>query len=116
MPGLHPVKPPVIQMQLHQECMISFRSTQLSRLVSLRQTHSLIVSWSLCAGLHPDRSIMLPLLRSKGVSLAGYIQSLAPIGYWKLDELSGSTALNYGTLGAAGNGAYSGPTLAKVAS
>ena len=49
------------------------------------------------------------------LDLAGYIQSLGPIGYWKLDELSGTTALNYGTLGAAGNGAYSGPTLAQVA-
>jgi hypothetical protein len=58
---------------------------------------------------------MLLLLRPKKVSLAKYILALAPMFYWKLDELSGTTAINYGTKGTAGNGTYSGPTLAQEA-
>lgn len=42
------------------------------------------------------------------------ILSLAPIGYWPLDEASGGTATNYGTLGSSANGAYSGVTLNNI--
>jgi len=36
------------------------------------------------------------------------------IAYWPLDETSGSAAINYGTMGTAGNGAYTGVDLANA--
>lgn len=38
-----------------------------------------------------------------------------PIAYWPLNELTGTTAINYGSLGTDANGAYSGATLAQIA-
>ena len=49
------------------------------------------------------------------MSLSSTILALNPIAYWKLDETSGTTAINYGTLGTAANGTYSGATLGQVA-
>lgn len=47
-------------------------------------------------------------------ALAAAILALSPIAYWKLDETSGTTAINYGSLGAAANGTYSGVTLNQI--
>jgi hypothetical protein len=38
----------------------------------------------------------------------------APIAYWPMNELAGAAAVNYGTLGVAANGAYTGVTLADT--
>ena len=50
-----------------------------------------------------------------GVNLAGTILSYNPIAYWPLNELAGATAVNYGSIGAAGNGTYTGVDLAQIA-
>jgi hypothetical protein len=42
------------------------------------------------------------------------ILSYNPIAYWPLNELSGLTAINYGSLGAAADGTYSGVTLNEI--
>jgi hypothetical protein len=39
------------------------------------------------------------------------VRGLGPIGYWPLDEASGTVARNLGTLGATANGAYTGVTF-----
>jgi len=58
---------------------------------------------------------MLPLLaRSKGISYSGKILNTSPKVYFPLNEVSGTDVINYGTLGAAANGTYSGVTLAQV--
>lgn len=55
------------------------------------------------------------LAGESSVSLADTILALNPIAYWKLDETSGTAAINYGSLGTDANGTYSGPTLAQMA-
>lgn len=42
------------------------------------------------------------------------IQALSPIAYWPLNETSGTAVINYGTLGTAANGSYTGVTLAST--
>jgi hypothetical protein len=57
---------------------------------------------------------MLPLLfMNKGNVYKNKILSLGPIGYWPLNEASGSTAVNHGTLGVAANAAYTDVTLGQ---
>jgi hypothetical protein len=51
-----------------------------------------------------------PVLRDK----KSYIQKIIatnPIAYWPFNEVSGTTAINYGTIGSSANGVYTGPTL-----
>jgi hypothetical protein len=57
---------------------------------------------------------MLPILARSKISYAQRILNLAPPYYWKLNELSGVTAINYGTAGAGGNLTYTGATLAQM--
>ena len=42
------------------------------------------------------------------------VLSYGPIAYWPLNETAGLTAVNYGTLGTAANGTYTGVTLANA--
>ena len=42
------------------------------------------------------------------------ILSYNPIAYWPMNELTGTTMVNYGSLGTAANGTYSGVTLDQV--
>ncbi len=50
-----------------------------------------------------------------GGGLMSTILSYNPIAYWPLNELSGVTAINYGSLGSAANGTHTGDTLAQIA-
>jgi hypothetical protein len=42
------------------------------------------------------------------------VRATAPVAYWPLNEAAASAAVNYGTLGAAANGTYTGVTLANT--
>jgi hypothetical protein len=53
---------------------------------------------------------MKPIFRSKG-SYNSRIIATAPLVYFPLDEVSGSVAKNWGSLGAAANGSYTGVDL-----
>lgn len=57
----------------------------------------------------------VPILLKAKKSYFNKVLALAPIAYWPMNELSGTAAINYGTLGAGANGVYSGATLAQVA-
>ena len=62
------------------------------------------------------KSLFLTVLASGGGKTYNQqIIDTAPIAYWPFNELSGAAAINYGTLGAAANGAYTGATLAQIA-
>ena len=49
-----------------------------------------------------------------GLNLAGTILSYNPILYMPMNELTGTTIVNYGSLGTAANGTYSGVTLNQI--
>jgi hypothetical protein len=59
---------------------------------------------------------MLLMMGKKGLSYRQTLLDTSPLIYFPLDEISGTAAINYGSLGASANGTYSGPTLNQLAS
>ena len=53
----------------------------------------------------PNRRMIRNIMLMGKQNMSTYISSLAPLVYWKLNETSGTAALNYGTLATA-NGLY----------
>lgn len=57
---------------------------------------------------------LLGYKKKKSQTLEGLVLSTSPIGFWHLNETSGTDAVNVGTLGTDANGTHQGDTLAQV--